>query len=80
MAAARVGTSMKSEEVPQTAEGGEPTPAQTPSSVHEDSRKAGSGRMPLTSEGSVSQVEGSTFEKGQMAGLCGVGSANADKA
>ena len=66
MAAARVGTSMDSEDVPQTAEGGEPTTAQTPSSVDEDSRKAGTGRMPLISEGSVSQVEGSKFEKGQM--------------
>ena len=66
MAAGRVGTSMDSEDVPQTAEGGEPTTAQTPSSVHEDSRKAGTGRMPLTSEGSVSQVEGSKKLKGQM--------------
>ena len=40
--------------------------AQTPSSVSEDSRKAVAGRMPLTSEGSGSQVEGPKFEKGQM--------------
>ena len=66
MAAARVGTSMDNEDVPQTAEGGEPTTAQTPSSVEEDSRKAVTGRMPLTSEGSVSQVEGSKILKGQM--------------
>ena len=66
MAAARVGTSMDSEDLRQTAEGGEPTTAQTPSSVQEDSRKAMTGRMPLTSEGSVSQVEGSKILKGQM--------------
>ena len=66
MAAARVGTSMDSEDVPQTAEGGEHTTAQTPSSVQEDSRKAATRRMPLTSEGSVSQVEGSKKLKGQM--------------
>ena len=60
MAAARVDTSINSEGVPQTAEeGGEPMTALTPSSVSEDSRKAVTGRMPLTSEGSVSQVEGS---------------------
>ena len=66
MVAARVGTSMDSEDVPQTAERGEPTSAQTPSSVQEDSRKAVTVRMPLTSEGSVSQVEGSKNLKGQM--------------
>ena len=66
MAVARVGTSMDSEDVPQTAEGGEPTTAQTPSSVQEDSRIAVAWSMPLTAEGSVSQVEGSKFEKGQM--------------
>ena len=66
MTAARVGTSMDSENVPQTAEEGEPTTAQTPSSVEEDSRQARTGRMPLTSDGSVSQVEGSKILKGQM--------------
>ena len=44
MAAARLDTSIDSEEVPQT--------AQTPLSVSEDSRKAVTGRIPLTSEGS----------------------------
>ena len=57
MAAARLGTSTDSEDVPQT---------ETPSSVDEDSQKAVTGRMPLTSEKSVSQVEGSKIEKGQM--------------
>ena len=57
MAAARVGTSKDSEDVPQT---------ETSSSVDEDSQKAVTGRMPLTSEKSVSQVEGSKIEKGQM--------------
>ena len=66
MAAARLDTSLDSEDVPQTAEGGEPLTAQTPSSVSEDSRKAVAGRMPLTSEGPVSQVEGSKNLKGQM--------------
>ena len=51
IAAARLDTSIDSEEVPQT--------AQTPSSVSEDSRKAVTGRMPLTSEGSK-------IQKGQM--------------
>ena len=51
MAAARLDTSIDSEDVPQT--------AQTPSSVSEDSRKAVTGRMPLTSEGSK-------IQKGQM--------------
>ena len=62
-AAARVGTTIDSENVPQMTEGGEPTTAQTPSSGDGDSRKAGAGRMPLISEGSGSQVEGSKFEK-----------------
>ena len=66
MAAARLGTSTDSDDIPQTAKGGEPTTAQTPSSVHEDSEIAVTGRMPLTSERSVSQVEGSKIEKGQM--------------
>ena len=57
MAAARLGTNTDSEDVPQT---------ETPSSVDEGSRKAMIGRMPLTSEKSVSQVEGSKIEKGQM--------------
>ena len=66
MAAARLGTSTESQDVPQTAKRGEPITAQTPSSVHEDSQKAVTGRMPLTSERSVSQVEGSKKIKGQM--------------
>ena len=57
MAAARLDTSTDSVYVPQT---------ETPSSVHEDSQKAVPGRMPLTSEKSVSQPEGSKFEKGHM--------------
>ena len=57
MTAARLGTSTDSEDVSHT---------ETPSSVHEDSRKAVAGRMPWTSEKSVSQVEGSKVEKGQM--------------
>ena len=65
MAATRLGMSTDSEDVPQTAKGGEPITAQTPSSVHEDSKKAVTGRMPLTSERSVSQVEGSANEKGR---------------
>ena len=65
-AATRVGTSIAGEDAPQTAkEGGEIITAQTPSSVPEDSQKAGTGRMPLTSDGSGSQVEGPKFEKGQ---------------
>ena len=44
MAAARLDTSIDSEDVSQT--------AQTPSSVSEDSRRAVTGRMPLTSEAS----------------------------
>ncbi|CAN0471251.1 unnamed protein product, partial [Ascophyllum nodosum] len=51
MAAARLDTSIDSEDVAQT--------AQTPSSVSENSRKAVTGRMPLTSEGSK-------IQKGQM--------------
>ena len=66
MAAARLGTNTDSEDVPQTAKRGEPMAAQTPSSVPEDSQKAVTGHMPLTSERSVSQVEGSKIEKGQM--------------
>ena len=57
MAAARLGMSTDSEDVPQT---------ETPSSVDEDSQKAMTGRMPLTSEKPVGQLEGSKFEKGQM--------------
>ena len=45
---------------------GKPMTAQTPSSVEEDSEKAVTGRMPLVSERSVSQVEGSEGLKGQM--------------
>ena len=66
MAAARLGMSTHSKDVPQTAQGREPIVAQTSSSVLEDTEKAVTGRMPLTSEKSVSQVEGSKFEKGQM--------------
>ena len=66
MAAARLGMSTDSEDVPQTAQGGEPITAQTPSSVLEDIEKALAGRMPWTSEKSASQVEGSKIEKGQM--------------
>ena len=43
MAAAKLDTSIDSEDVPQT--------AQKPLSVSEDSRKAVTGRMPLTPEG-----------------------------
>ena len=64
MAAARLVTSTDSNDVPQTAKEGEPITAQTPSSVHEDSEKAVTGRMLLTSERSVSQVEGSKILKG----------------
>ena len=66
MAAARLGTSTDSEDVPQMAKEGEPTTAQTLSSVPEDFQKVVTGRMPLTPERSVSQVEGSKIEKGQM--------------
>ena len=58
--------STDSEDVPQTAQGGEPIVALTLSSVLEDTEKAVTGRMPLTLEKSVSQVEGSKLEKGQM--------------
>ena len=63
MTATRLGMSTNSEEVPQTAKGGEPRTAQTPSGVLEDYDKAVTGRMPLTSERSVSQVEGSEIVK-----------------
>ena len=66
MAATRLGTSTDNEDVPQTAKGGEFITAQTPSSVHEDYENAVKGRMHLTSERSVSQVEGSESWKGQM--------------
>ena len=67
-AATRGSTSIAGEDAPQTArEGGELSTAQKPSSVPEDSQKAGTGRMPLTSDGSGSQVEGPKFEKGQTA-------------
>ena len=52
--------------MPQTAKGGKPRTAQTPSSVQKDSDKAVTGRMRLTSERSVSQVEGSESWKGQI--------------
>ena len=77
MAATRLGMSTNSEDVPQIAKGGEPITAQTPSSVHEDSGKAVTGRMPLTSERSVSQVDGSGNEKGQMS--TARGSAESDR-
>ena len=77
MAATRLGTSTDNEDVPQTEKGGEPITAQTPSSVHEDSEKAVTGRMPLTSERSVSQVEGSGNEKGQISAARG--SAESDR-
>ena len=66
MTATRLGMSTDSEDVPQIAKGGKPITAQTSSSVHEDSEKAVTGRMPLTPERSVSQVEGSESWKGQM--------------
>ena len=68
MVATRLGMSTDSEDVPQTAKEGKPITAQTPSSVHEDSEKAMTGRMPLTSERSVSQVQGSESWKGRMSG------------
>ena len=66
MAVTKLGMSTDSEEVSQTAKGGEPRTAQTLSSVQEDSDKAVTGRMPLTSKRSVSQVEGSESWKGHM--------------
>ena len=77
MAATRLGMSTNSEDVPHIAKGGEPITAQTPSSVHEDSEKAVTGRMPLISERSVSQVEGSGNVKGQMSAARG--SAESDR-
>ena len=50
--------------------------AQTPSSVDEDSEKAVTGRMPLTSERSMSQVEGSESLKGQMSAARGSAESN----
>ena len=50
--------------------------AQTPSSVEEDSEKAVTGRMPLTSERSVSQVEDSESLKGQMSAARGSAESN----
>ena len=77
MTATRLGMSTDSEDVLQTAKGGKPITAQTPSSVQEDSDKAVTGRMPLTSERSVSQVEGSENVKGQMSAARG--SAESDR-
>ena len=77
MAATRLGMSADSEDVPLTAKGGEPGTAQMPLSVQEDSYKAVTGRMPLTSERSVSQVEGSGNVKGQMSAARG--SAESDR-
>ena len=71
MAATRLGMITDSEEMPQTAKRGEPRTAQTTSSVQEDSDKAVTGRMPLTSERLVSQVEGSKNLKGQMSATRG---------
>ena len=62
MAAARLGMSTDSKDVPQTAQGGESITAQTSSSVLEDTKKAVTGRMPLTSERLVS----SKHLKGRM--------------
>ena len=77
MAATRLSMSTDSEDVPLTAKGGEPRTAQTPSSAHEDSEKALTGRMFLTSERSVSQVGGSGNVKGQMS--VARGSAESDR-
>ena len=72
MATIRLGMGTDSEEVPQiTAKGGKPMTTQTPSSVEEDSEKAVTGRMPLTSERSVSLVEGSESLKGQVSAARG---------
>ena len=77
MAAIRLGMSTDSEEAPQiTAKGGKPMTAQTPLSVQEDSDKAGTGRMPLTSKRSVSQVKGSESWKGQMSAARGSAESN----
>ena len=77
MAATRLGMRTDSEEVPQiTAKGGKPMTAHTPSSVKEDSEKAVTGRMPLTPERSVSQVEGSENLKGQMSAARGSAESN----
>ena len=77
MAATRLDMSTDSEDVHLIAKGGELRTAQTPSSVQEDSDKAVTGRMPLTSERSVSQVEGSGNVKGQMSAARG--SAESDR-
>ena len=77
MAATRLGMGTDSEEVLQTAIiGGNPKTAQTPSSVYEDSEKAVTGRMPLTSERSASQVEGSENLKRQMSAARGSAESN----
>ena len=76
MAAIRLGISTNREDVPQTAKGGKPINAQTPSSLQKDSDKAVTGRMPLTSERSVSQVEGSEKLKGQMSAARGSAESN----
>ena len=77
MAATRLGMSTDSEGVPQiTAKGGKPMTAQTPSSVKEDTEKAVTGLMPLTSERSVSQVEGSENLKAQMSTARGSAESN----
>ena len=79
MAATRLGMSKDSEDVSLTARGGEPRTAQMRSSVQEDSDKAvTTGRMPLTSERSVSQVEGSGNVKGEMSSAAR-GSAESDR-
>ena len=72
MAATRLSMSTDSEEVPHiTAKREKPMTAQTPSSIKEDSEKAVTGRMPLTSERSVSQVKGSENLNGQMSAARG---------
>ena len=76
MAAIRLGMGTDSKEVPQTARGGKPRTAQTPSSVQEDSDRAVTGCMPLTSGRSVSQVEGSEYLKGQMSAARGSAESN----
>ena len=76
MAAIRLGMSTDSKKVPQTAKGGKPRTAQTPLSVQEDSDKAVTGRMPLTSERSVSHMEGSENLKGHMSAARGFAESN----
>ena len=68
MATIRTGMSKDSEEVPSiTAKGEKPMTSES----REDSEKAVTGRMPLISEMSVSQVEGSENLTGQMSAARG---------